>query len=91
MTGQISSDGPGPMILRVDPDNGDVPLGSVLIDFYPERAELSIVATSTEEEATIRGRVDAWAVDRACGLLRERCNAPTGCGGRCGGRGDEQA
>lgn len=64
MTGQISRDGPGPMILRVDPDGHDAPLGSALIDFYPERAEVSIVANNTAAEAEIRGRVDAWAVER---------------------------
>jgi len=79
------------MVLRVDPDNNEPPLGSVLIDFYPEHAELSIVANNAAAEAVIRARVDAWAVDRARGLHRERSNAPCGCSGRCGCRRDEQA
>lgn len=84
-------EGPGPMILRVDQPDGDAPLGSVMIDFFPAHARLSVMANNEADEAVIRARVDAWAVDHARGLLRDRTKAASGCGDRCPCRGGEQA
>lgn len=91
MRTNVSQDGPGPMVLRASHDNDDVPMGSVLINFYPERAELSIVADNATAEAMIRARVDAWVVDRACGMLRERTNALSRRNGCCRCHRGEQA
>lgn len=93
MRADVSCDGPGPMILRVDPDGDVVPVGSALIDFYSEHAELSIVADNAALEAVIRARIDAWALEHVASLLPRLMSqhpAGAGCQGRCACRGSHR-
>lgn len=77
MRTEISHDGPGPLVLRVDPDNEALPVGSALLDFHPERTELSILASNSAEEAVVRARVDAWALEHVGGLLQRLASSLT--------------
>ena len=72
MTRQISRDGPGPMVLRTDSDNGDVPLGSVLVDIYADREAVSIAAADSAKEELVRSRFNLYALKQANHLIR-RC------------------
>jgi hypothetical protein len=77
-------DGPGPMTAQ--PEDDEEPLGAVLIDFYPDRAVVAVVADDTAAEGVIRARLDQWAVEHVGRLLQRRQQAPPatgGCGGRC--------